>query len=109
MLLIFFNTTVNQTSVAALDSCFHVLVSNMCCSIQEERNGAKDLRFLSTRINFIVAWVKEKKLRNIKHSSLILQSFTQTKIKLIVQQNGPFWIFTAIINFTRGWFQEDRF
>ncbi len=47
-------------------------------------------------------------LRNIKQSSVILQSFTQTKIKLIVQQNGPFWIFTAIINFTRGLNQEDK-
>jgi len=29
----FFNTSVNETSVAAQDSCFPALVSNMCCSI----------------------------------------------------------------------------
>jgi hypothetical protein len=29
----FFNTNVNQTSVAAKDSCFPALMSNMCCSI----------------------------------------------------------------------------
>jgi hypothetical protein len=29
----FFNTSVNYTSVAALDSCFPALVSNMRCSI----------------------------------------------------------------------------
>ncbi len=29
----FFNTSLNQTSVAAQDSCFSALVSNMCCSI----------------------------------------------------------------------------
>ncbi len=28
----FFNTSVNQTSVASKDSCFPVLVSNTCCS-----------------------------------------------------------------------------
>ncbi len=30
----FFNTSVNYTSVAAEDSCFPALVSNMCCSIK---------------------------------------------------------------------------
>jgi hypothetical protein len=30
----FFNTRVNKTSVAALNSCFPSLVSNMCCSVQ---------------------------------------------------------------------------
>jgi hypothetical protein len=29
----FFNASVNKTPVAAKDSCFHALVSNMCCSI----------------------------------------------------------------------------
>jgi hypothetical protein len=31
----FFNTCVNETSVAAKDSCFLALMSNMCCSIIE--------------------------------------------------------------------------
>jgi hypothetical protein len=30
---LYFNTCVNKTSVAAEDSCFPALVSNMCCSI----------------------------------------------------------------------------
>ncbi len=30
----FFNTSLNQTSVAASDSCFPELVSNMYCSIE---------------------------------------------------------------------------
>ncbi len=29
----FFNTCVNQTSVAVLDCCYPALVSNTCCSI----------------------------------------------------------------------------
>ncbi len=29
----FFNTSVNQTSVVALDSCFPLLAANTCCSI----------------------------------------------------------------------------
>ncbi len=29
----FFNTSLNQTSVAVQDNCFLALVSNMCCSI----------------------------------------------------------------------------
>jgi hypothetical protein len=29
----FFNTSVNLTSVATLDTCFPALVSNTCCSI----------------------------------------------------------------------------
>ncbi len=33
----FFNTSVNKTSVAALDSCFPALVSNMCCSIRHTK------------------------------------------------------------------------
>ncbi len=32
----FFNTSVDSTSVAAQDSCFPALVTNMCCSIAQK-------------------------------------------------------------------------
>ncbi len=32
----FFNTRVNKISVAAKDSCFPAMVSNICCSITDD-------------------------------------------------------------------------
>ncbi len=39
----FFNTSVNQTSVGAYDSCFPVQVSNTCCSIDWIRDLIRNI------------------------------------------------------------------
>jgi hypothetical protein len=42
----FFNTNGNYTSLAAQDSCFPTLVSNMCCSISCSESVFATLHFL---------------------------------------------------------------
>ncbi len=39
----FFNTSINQTSVAAKDNCFPALVSNMCCSFELKKVYMKQI------------------------------------------------------------------